>query len=1768
MNRNNLTYLLLIVLVMIGSTAFLVAAPRQITIAGTPTQTTLASNDRYGMEIEFKVGELQLNEIKTKAGTFDEPAIEDYGFSNRIGEPKLPVLSKLIAVPIGADVTFSIVNSSFEILDREHSKLQNRIIPAQRSISKSEDPDKVPFVISDKVYGLDAFTANELFRVEEIGYMRGVRLFQIYYEPVNYNPVTGDLKITRDARIRIDFNHPDFAATEELLAKTASYEFNHLYEMSIFNWQANERTNIVRYPTKILILCPVGYTSNIQTYVDWKIQQGYNVVVASVGTGGTITSNTTSAIISYMQSVWSAATAQNPAPTYLLIIGDQSGTISIVTNTGVTGSHPTDLNYVKLQGSDYVPEMYFGRFSVSTTNELTAVINKTITFEKTQMSDLSYLGKAVMIAGQDATYGPTHGDGAINYGTTYYFNAAHGITSNTYLYATSGSATSAILANANEGRGYINYTAHGSETGWYSPAFTVTDAQNMTNTGKYGVMVGNCCLTNKFDYASGPCFGEALLRGSNKAAVAYIGGTNSTYWNEDYWWAVGSKGTANGSAPAYNAGTLGAYDAMFHTHGEAVSNWAQTTSEAIWMGNLAVTQASSSRINYYWEIYSIMGDPSLMPYYGVPTANTASYPNQITVGINSYTITGAAPYTRVGLSMNGTIYGSGVTDASGNLTLTITPFTAPGTATLVLTAQNRITVIANINVVTGAGPYITVSSVVYDDANNDVPEYNEAGYLDVTFLNSGTVTTTNVSAILTCTTSGITITDNSATIASLAANASTTLDNAYAFTIANNIANGTVANFTITMTMSGYDPWTYNFSMTIYAPVLAFGTITISDPSPGNNNGNLDPGETVTVTMPLTNTGGAASLSGSATLTSPTSGITINSGTANFSAITVSGSTNLSFSVSAASGMSVGTLASLVFNATAGAYSANKTESVTIGLIKETFETGNFSAFAWEQGTYPWTVVNTGAYAGTYCAQSGTITHSQSSTLQITRVLPAAGTLTFYYKVSSEATYDKLNFYVDGTMQTSSWSGEVAWTQASFSITSGTHTFKWEYAKDSSVSSGSDCAWLDEIVFPASVAYIPPTITWTPSSFTQELNPNQTATQNLTIGNTGMATLTYTVSRPTPNTTVLNESFENSGSIPLGWTQVYVSGSTAWTFVTGGYNSHPAAAYDGTYNARLYYTSSSGITTKLITPEINLAGAQSATLTFYHTQEKWANDQDELKVYYRTSSAGSWTQLAYYTSSIAAWTLETISLPNLSGTYQIAFEGIAKYGYGVCLDKVVVTKYTPVSITWLTVAGGESYSNSIASGGANQNVAIGFNSSGLSVGTYNTTLTLTSNSTTNSSVSIPVTLNVVNSAAANISVTPASLTYGSVATGSSSTQQFTIQNTGSATLTGTITTPTGYAVTLSRGAFEPMLTDAKARGIKESRNSLAFSINASQSKVFDLTFSPTLAQSYNGNVVISSNAVNYPTVNLAVTGSGYVPPTALLNLTYLETTIGTDNQQDLGFTICNTGSVDLTYSITLTGSPAWLSCSPMSSNVSPSVCFPVSVHLNASGLTPGNYNAGIILNSNDPVHPSQTIDVVMHVYQVNTPNWTVVTYPNNSATVYGIATIDGIPCQQDDYVGAFAGNECRAMAEVNVTRETAYFTLLVNLAADGENISFRIFDESANTVYPVLETYTLHFGEVIGGTTAVPVNAITNVSLETPVVTIVRTAQGTVLSWNAVNYAEGYKIYRSADTPYSGFTQIASVTGVQYTDTDNLPRAFYYVQAVRGEAVRIEETTK
>ena len=238
----------------------------------------------------------------------------------------------------------------------------------------------------------------------------------------------------------------------------------------------------------------------------------------------------------------------------------------------------------------------------------------------------------------------------------------------------------------------------------------------------------------------------------------------------------------------------------------------------------------------------------------------------------------------------------------------------------------------------------------------------------------------------------------------------------------------------------------------------------------GHNAGAIHPGDTIAMAITLINNGGGNATGVNAILSTSDSFINIIQGASSFPAIAANGGTgvssgNYSFAVSP-SCPSPHQVAFLLDITASGGYSDTALFNLTVGQDIENFESGNFASYPWQfGGNANWGIVGTGVYEGTYSAKSGTITHNQNSELSITFTVAQAGNISFYYKVSSEVSYDSLRFLVDGTLR-QGWSGEVGWAQSSHSLGIGTHTIKWIYKKDGSLSRGSDCAWIDYIVFP------------------------------------------------------------------------------------------------------------------------------------------------------------------------------------------------------------------------------------------------------------------------------------------------------------------------------------------------------------------------------------------------------------------------------------------------------------------------------------------------------------------------------------------------------------------------------------------------------------------------------------------------------------------------------------------------------------------------------
>jgi hypothetical protein len=112
---------------------------------------------------------------------------------------------------------------------------------------------------------------------------------------------------------------------------------------------------------------------------------------------------------------------------------------------------------------------------------------------------------------------------------------------------------------------------------------------------------------------------------------------------------------------------------------------------------------------------------------------------------------------------------------------------------------------------------------------------------------------------------------------------------------------------------------------------------------------------------------------------------------------------------------------------------------------------------------YPWTPVT---IDGRNAAKSGnTNVHSSESTMSLAINMHAGETLSFEWKVSSENNYDYLKFLVNGS-QINQICGTTSWATITYTASSdGLYVFNWKYTKDVSVSSGSDCGYVDNVLY-------------------------------------------------------------------------------------------------------------------------------------------------------------------------------------------------------------------------------------------------------------------------------------------------------------------------------------------------------------------------------------------------------------------------------------------------------------------------------------------------------------------------------------------------------------------------------------------------------------------------------------------------------------------------------------------------------------------------------
>jgi VCBS repeat-containing protein len=661
----------------------------------------------------------------------------------------------------------------------------------------------------------------------------------------------------------------------------------------------------------------------------------------------------------------------------------------------------------------------------------------------------------------------------------------------------------------------------------YNSDLTTTNFQNDGITRGFVIGYTQGCYSGSFDnrvvdgsYYDDDCFAEKITT-METAEVANIG-------NSRFGW--GGSGNTNGASQYFDRQF---YDAIF---GEDITLIGDANADSK-EDNVAYISSLQGAIRWCFYELNLFGDPTMDIWTAIPTDIIATYPAAVPMGSSQITFQTNAPFARIGVLQNGEIIGRAIADASGLAIVDLfDPIVSTDILSISIIAHNKNRHEGNIVITSDVAYVIFDSYEINDEAgnNNGLLDFGEDILLSLGAYNVGVQIATNVNITLISDDEYITITDNTEYYGDFEIGETIFIEDAFAFEIATDVPDQHIVTFEVEII--GQETWISYLSITINAPMLAIGGLWIDDSAGGNNDGLLDPGETADIIIESSNFGNCTCENTLGTITTGNTYITVTSGTYDLGQLAAGETKQAVYTITVDNTAPIGTPFDLVNIVTSGEYSAQHIFNLFVGQIFEDFETGDFTNMGWEfGGNASWVISTQNPYEGAYCAKSGNISNDQTSVLFITMDVPADGEISFFRKVSSESGFDYLRFYIDGS-QLHQWSGEQDWNEYTFPVAEGTHTFKWEYYKDVAVSNGSDCGWIDYIIFPdASVQGNPLSVTASASP-SEICNGESSQLNAFAAGGTGNFEYQWT-----PTTGLNNPEIQNPVATPTETTTYTVT---------------------------------------------------------------------------------------------------------------------------------------------------------------------------------------------------------------------------------------------------------------------------------------------------------------------------------------------------------------------------------------------------------------------------------------------------------------------------------------------------------------------------------------------------------------------------------------------------------------------------------------------------
>jgi hypothetical protein len=513
----------------------------------------------------------------SEAGTvYNRISIPDWFVTDETGKPEVPVIRQLLAIPESDSISLSanVTNEMF---------FDNYNIYPSPDFEEIIHPDgytylKEVFSKNDTIYNTNDFFPNVTAEIREIGYIREQKVAEILLYPIQFNPITKQLKVNTNYYVEIVCEN----RTSSICINTGI--FSNICKNTLLNYTlggkgaSDNNRNKTRGNVEWL---EVSDTSGLIT-ADYLIitaddffdvnnpnpsieslanhratYNGFDVAIVNVEdvliTYECISDSLNPAwdnerkIRNFMKSVYENGTAYNTFDNrlaYVLLIGDTEGEGNAEFMPVAYDKDVIEDEYNLNYASDYYyscvtnfdssydsfGDVFIGRICVDDAIELQNLINKTIEYESEDYFSI-WQENVLLTAGDVSDIG--WGPGGLNPSVSATFNVIENSIPLNYdvtqlkMFEIGQTATRQFnVENVNQGDFWLNYYGHGNVTNWQS--FYPSDYQQLNNGEKQPLIISIACKTGWFDHASiNDCMGEYFTVDYDKGAIGYLGASRN-----------------------------------------------------------------------------------------------------------------------------------------------------------------------------------------------------------------------------------------------------------------------------------------------------------------------------------------------------------------------------------------------------------------------------------------------------------------------------------------------------------------------------------------------------------------------------------------------------------------------------------------------------------------------------------------------------------------------------------------------------------------------------------------------------------------------------------------------------------------------------------------------------------------------------------------------------------------------------------------------------------------------------------------------------------------------------------------------------------------------------------------------------------------------------------------------------------------------------------------------------------------------------------------